>query len=138
MNPRILSLAALLLGLIIGIFSTTMISSFLVPASHKAIVDSMQITTGTSELKSAYLSTGTTTWTLSLVENFLKNGTYTYSLWVYSYQGDPEVYVCIWGPGEDGKTFQVELCASWTRIYTVKIDTLVRDFQYNTVIEVVA
>jgi hypothetical protein len=133
-----LVLAVLLLGLVMGIFLSPTINSFLAPSSHKAIVDTMTITTGTNKLTSAYLSSGTTTWKLSLIENFLKGGTYTYSLWVYSYQGDPEVYMCIWGPGEDGKTFQVELCASWTRTYTVTTDTLVKDFQNWTIIEMVS
>jgi hypothetical protein len=130
--------AILLLGLIGGVLLSPVFQSFLAPSSHKAIVDTMTITTGTNKLTSAYLSSGTTTWKLSLIENFLKGGTYTYSLWVYSYRGDPEVTVCIWGPGEDGETFQVELSAFWYgRSYTATIGTITKTFQNNTVIEVV-
>lgn len=132
-------LFAVLLGLIMGIFLSPMIRSFFVPSSHKTIIDNMAITYGTYKLEPAYLSTGTSTWTLmSLTENLQVGGTYTYSLWVYSYQGDPEVVVCIWGPGEDGKTHQVELKAfSSFRSYQVKVGAIQKTFVNNTVLEII-
>jgi len=142
MNPRlkvaVLLFLFLLLGLIMGVFLSPMAQSFLAPASHRAIVDKMTITTGTSKLTSAYLSSGTSTWTLSIAENFLHGGTYQYTLWVYSYQGDPEVAVCVWGPGEDGKTYEVELTAFWSgRSYEVKCGTIQKTFTNNTVLEII-
>jgi hypothetical protein len=142
MNQRVkatvLVFGILLLGLIMGVFLSPMVNSFLAPTNHKTIVDKMTIMTGTSKLEPAYLSTGTSMWTLSLVENFLHGGTYSYTLWVYSYQGDPEVTVCIWGPGEDGKTYQVELSAFWYgRSYTATIGTITKTFQNNTILEII-
>jgi hypothetical protein len=112
------------LGAMAGIFIGTLTGQMSVPATHKSIIDKMTITTSGISLLPTFLSTGKSTWQLSvLTENFPKYGTYQYTLWVYSYQNDPEVYVCIWGPGKDGKTFQVELCSSWTRPYTVRYGT---------------
>ena len=110
------------LGFLAGSFAGGFIGQLTVPAKHKAIVDALTIKAyGTSTLEPAYLSTGKATWQLAtLQENFEWHGTYAYTLWVYSYEGDPEVYVCIWGPGKDGKTFMVELCSSSGRLYTVK------------------
>jgi hypothetical protein len=141
MNQKTLGLLIIALlmsfGILVGIFVGPFISQSSVPASHKAIIDHMTITASGIPLAPAYLSTGKSMWQLSvLTENFLKYETYQYTLWVYSYQNDPEVYVCIWGPGKDGKTYQVELCASWTRTYTVKYDTSVKDFQYQTIIAI--
>ena len=132
----VLLLVVLFCGLGIGWFTHTALT--FPPSSHKNIIDKLTITTDSNKLASTYLKSGTSTWTLSLVTNFLKGGTYTYSLWTYSYQEDPEVSVCIWGPGEDGSTYQVELSAFWWgRTYTAKIGSITKTFQNNTVIEVV-
>jgi len=118
---------ALLLGagFLLGSFFGGFIGQLTVPASHKNIVDDMKITVfGNPDLTltCTYLSTAKSKWQLStLQQNFVQHGTYQYSLWVYSYEGDPEVTACIWGPGEDGKTYQVELSAFWIgRSYMVK------------------
>jgi hypothetical protein len=95
----------------------------------------MDIKAGTTELTATYLGGKSATWGWSLAGNFLAGRTYGYSLWVYEYQGDPEVYVCIWGPGEDGLTFQVELSAAWLRTYTLIVGALVTDFQNWIIIE---
>jgi len=137
LKAAMLVLAGLLLGSIGGVVLIPMISNFLAPASHKAIIGAMKITTEGWNLTSTYLSTGKTTWQLSLADNFEYGGTYTYSLWVYSYQGDPEVYVCIWGPGKDGKTHMVELSSASGKLYTVKYGATVKDFTDKTVLEIV-
>jgi uncharacterized protein YneF (UPF0154 family) len=124
-------------GIFVGIFVGPFISQSSVPASHKAIIDHMTITASAIPLAPAYLSTGKSMWQLSvLTENFLKYKTYQYTLWVYSYQNDPEVYVCIWGPGKDGKTYQVELSASYARDFTVTYGSLTQDFELNAIIAV--
>jgi hypothetical protein len=124
-------------GFLMGSFAVLFIGQVTIPASHKAIIDKMTITASGAPLTPTYLSTEKSTWQLStLQENFEKYGTYTYSIWVYSYQNDPEVYVCIWGPGNDGKTFQVELAASFARDFTVKYGGVTTDFQLNAVIAV--
>ena len=124
-------------GVFIGSLTGGFVGQLTVPANHKAIIDKMIIKVGSYELSSSYLSTGKSTWQLStLQENFLKDGTYQYSLWVYSYQGDPEVYVCIWGPGEDGKTYEVELAASYPRDFTVKYGSTTETFTTNHVLAV--
>jgi len=101
-------------GFLAGSFAGGFIGQLTVPASHKSIIDAMTIKAyGTSKLEPTYLTAGKATWSLAtLQENFEWKGTYTYSLWVYSFEGDPEVYVCIWGPGKDGKTFSVELSSA--------------------------
>ena len=121
-------------GVFIGSLAGGFVGQLTVPATHRAIVDKMTIKVGSYELSPSYLSTGKSTWQSfsTLQENFLQDGTYQYTLWVYSYQGDPEVYVCIWGPGEDGETYQVELCAAWTRYYTVTCKGVDHSFQGQT------
>jgi len=120
-------------GFFIGSFAGGFVGQLTVPASHKAIIEKLKITADSKPLASSYLSTGKSTWSLStLQENFLQGGTYQYTLWLYSYKGDPEVYVCIWGPGEDGETYQVELCAAWTRYYTVTCKGVDHSFQGQT------
>jgi hypothetical protein len=125
-------------GFLAGSFFGGFFGQLTVPASHKTIIKKMKITYGASELTSSYLSTGKSTWQLAtLQENFEWHGTYTYSLWVYSFEGDPEVYVCIWGPGKDGKAYYAELSSCSDRTYTVKYGTSIKDFQYHTVTEFV-
>jgi hypothetical protein len=129
----------LLMGFVFlaGSFFGGFFGQLTVPASHKTIIDKMKITVyGNPDLTltSAYLSTGKSKWQLAtLQENFEQHETYQYTLWVYSFEGDPEVYVCIWGPGKDGKTFMVELCSSSDRTYTVKQGTYApKDFTGKT------
>jgi hypothetical protein len=122
---------------IVGSFFSMLFAQPSIPASHKVIIDEMTITASGASLTPTYLSVKKTTWLLStLQENFLKYGTYTYSLWVYTYQDDPEVYVCIWGPGTDGKTYQVELAASYARDFTVKCGSVTQNFQLSAIIAV--
>ena len=124
-------------GFFIGSFAGGFVGQLTVPATHRAIIDKMVIKAGTYKLSPSYLSTGKTIWQLSSLEdNFYKDGTYQYTLWVYSYQGDPEVYVCIWGPGEDGKTYEVELAASYPRDFTVKYGSTTETFTTNHVLAV--
>jgi hypothetical protein len=101
-------------GFLAGSFFGGFFGQLTVPASHKTIIIDLTIAAyGSSVLTPTYLTTGKSTWQLStLQENFEWHGTYTYSLWVYSFEGDPEVYVCIWGPGKDGKTYSVELSSA--------------------------
>ena len=137
MAQKTLAVIVILLFVGAGFFIGTLASGFVgqltVPASHKAIIEKLKITADSKPLASSYLSTGKSTWSLStLQENFLQDGTYQYTLWLYSYKGDPEVYVCIWGPGEDGETYQVELCAAWTRYYTVTCKGVDHSFQGQT------
>ena len=121
----------------IGSLAGGFVGQLTVPANHKAIIDKMVIKAGSHKLSPSYLSTGKTIWQLSsLADNFYKDGTYQYTLWVYSYEGDPEVYVCIWGPGEDGEMFQVEFSASYARNFKLTYGTLTQDFQTNTYIAV--
>ena len=42
------------------------------------------------------------------------------------------MYVCIWGPGKDGKTFMVELCSASDRLYKATYGTTVKDFTGKT------
>jgi len=122
---------------IIGSLAGGFVGQLTVPASHKAIIDNMTIKTGTYKLSPSYLTTGKTIWQLSSLEdNFYKDGTYQYSLWVYSYEGDPEVYVCIWGPGKDGKTYEVELAASYPRDFTVKYGGTTESFTTDHILAV--
>ena len=124
-------------GFFIGTLASGFVGQLTVPASHKAIIEKLKITADSKPLASSYLSTGKSTWSLStLQENFLQDGTYQYTLWLYSYKGDPEVYVCIWGPGEDGEMFQVEFSASYARNFKLTYGTLTQDFQTNTYIAV--
>ena len=124
-------------GFFIGSLAGGFVGQLTVPASHKAIIDNMTIKTGTYKLSPSYLTTGKTIWQLSSLEdNFYKDGTYQYSLWVYSYEGDPEVYVCIWGPGKDGKTYEVELAASYPRDFTVKYGGTTESFTTDHILAV--
>ena len=129
-------------GFLAGTFFSGFFGQLTVPASHKAIVDNMAITTLTNPpgatLTHAYLSSGKATWQLSSLTVFPKGNVYTYSLWVYSCQGDPEVAVCITGPGTDGTTYQVEVTAFWHgRSYTLKQGTNAPiDFTDNTLLTV--
>ena len=121
----------------IGSLAGGFVGQLTVPANHKAIIDKMVIKAGSHKLSPSYLSTGKTIWQLSsLADNFYKDGTYQYTLWVYSYEGDPEVYVCIWGPGEDGKTYEVELATSYPRDFTVKYGSTTETFTTNHVLAV--
>ena len=125
-------------GFLVGSFAGGFIGQLTVPASHKAIIDKMAISTLGVTLTHAYLSSGKATWLLSSLTVFPKGNTYTYSLWVYSCQGDPEVAVCITGPGTDGTTYQVEVTAFWHgRTYTLKQGTNAPiDFTDNTLLTV--
>ena len=124
-------------GFFIGSLASGFVGQLTVPSSHKAIVDNMTIKAGSATLTPSYLSTGKTKWQLStLTENFEKYGTYQYSLWVYSFEGDPEVYVCIWGPGKDGKTYEVELAASYPRDFTVKYGGTTESFTTDHILAV--
>ena len=129
-------------GFLAGTFFSGFFGQLTVPASHKAIVDNMAITTLTNPpgatLTHAYLSSGKATWQLSSLTVFPKGNAYTYSLWVYSYEGDPELAVCITGPGTDGTTYQVEVTAFWHgRSYTLKQGTNAPiDFTDNTLLTV--
>lgn len=89
---------------------------------HQAIVDSFTLSYGAAILESECLKTSSAEWTLTVLEdNFYQGMTYSYTFWIFSYNGDPEVCACVWGPGIDGKSYQVELSAIWSeRSYTAR------------------
>ena len=133
-------LLALILGMAFGFGVSQLFSAItkMPPPNHTAIIDVFTVSLDSFVLDKSYLSSGKSTWTLDILqENFLKGGTYTYSIWILSYQGDPEVYVCIWGPGKDGKTYQVEFANAWTRPYLIKWYTHSETLEHYTIIPIV-
>jgi len=97
------------------------------------------VKTNSDVLERVFLKSDEGLWTLTILDdNFPQGRTYTYSLWMFTtYQGDPEVYVCVWGPGLDGHTYQVEFCsAAAGRSYIVTWLSNSETFQDNLVVPV--
>ena len=123
-------------GFLAGSFLGGFVKQWTAPQGHSSIINGMKIAVTYAtpvDLQPEFLKSSSATWTLSVLsDNFQWSKTYSYSLWVYSCNGDPEVYVCIWGPGNDGKTFMVELCSSADRKYRVVYGSTNTTFAHNT------
>lgn len=106
---------ALLLGLVVGFVSNPVITQATAPADHKTVIDNITIIdTKTNKQLTPRFWGSRTSKMLSLVPlQFSPNKTYTQSDWgFYSMEGnyaDLNAVVSVWGPSDDGKTYNVEV-----------------------------
>ena len=128
MNSRlkvaVLLFLFLLLGLIMGVFMSPMVTSFLVPASHKAIVDSMTVadTSANVQLTPKLLESSNVECAKGLSVMFTRGKQYPQTIWVWERYGDVELVMCIRGPDDTGKTYGIEISRLAWDPFVVKIN----------------
>jgi hypothetical protein len=106
---------ALLIG--VGFLAGSFMGGFLaasltVPAKHKAIVDDMKLTLVANglELQVKFVDSHNAEWGKGCPLSMFDVGTtYTSTTWLWQRYGDTEFVMQIWGPGNDGKTYQISL-----------------------------
>ena len=111
LKVAVLLLLILLLGLIMGVFLSPAINSFLVPASHKAIVDKMEVidTKANFRLTAKLVDSVSSEFGEGIpLATFDYGKVYGQTTWIWQRYGDTEFVMTVWGPGNDGKTYLVE------------------------------
>lgn len=95
-----------------------------VPASHKAIIDSMEVTDtqANTKLTSRLFSSSTLEYAKGLSVTFIKGKQYHQTVWSWERYGDVELVMCIWGPDETGKLYGIEISRLAWNPFEVKID----------------
>ena len=114
------------LGFLAGSFAGGFIGQLTVPATHKSLVDSMQIidTTINFELTPKLVDSGSRKWGegFSTLSVFYKGEEYLHSTWIWQRHGDTEVVMTIWGPDESGEILSIEIARLGSSAFTVKIN----------------
>lgn len=106
-----LLLAALLAGVIAGwLAHDTLVTA---PTDHQAIVDNMTIYDSKVGLKLTpkYVDGGLKEYAkgVPLSTYFIKGKQYQQTTWIWQRYGDTEMVMTIFGPGENGRTYSIEL-----------------------------
>ena len=111
---------------LVGSFAGGFIGQLTVPATHKSLVDSMQIidTTINFELTPKLVDSGSRKWGegFSTLSVFYKGEEYLHSTWIWQRHGDTEVVMTIWGPDESGKILSIEIARLGRHPFAVKIE----------------
>lgn len=106
---------ALIVGLLIGLVAYPFVFSKSAPSDHKKVIDKITILdTKTSKyLQPTFLGSRRSKWLSLLPLQFSADETYIQSDWgFYTVDGDYKdlnAMVSIWGPGDDGVTYNVEV-----------------------------
>lgn len=119
--------------LILAVMAVSGIGGFLVagtqpvkaPAEHQAIVDVTIIrdTTYSFPLVPKCVDSGKKVWGLPIIglAVFEEGEIYQQSTWIWQRNGDTEMAMTVWGPGEDQSTCFVELARLGTNTFEVKV-----------------
>ncbi len=111
-------------GFLAGTFVNIIISQQNIPASHKAIVDSMKIkdTWAYVELTPKLVESNNVECAKGLSVFFTKGKMYPETVWLWQRYGDTELVMNIWGPDESGKTYGIEISRLTWDPFEVKIN----------------
>ena len=127
-KTSVLLILVLMIGVsfLVGSFAGGFIGQLTVPATHKSLVDSMQIidTTINFELTPKLVDSGSRKWGegFSTLSVFYKGEEYLHSTWIWQRHGDTEVVMTIWGPDESGKILSIEIARLGRHPFAVKIE----------------
>jgi hypothetical protein len=116
-------LVGILIGaLIVGGYMYTQTGGLPVPydTNHSYIAGKFTVTTdqGTCTLK--HISTAPAVFSPNVpLDVFVPHKTYTQSLWTFDTANDIDVFLHIWGPGDDGKTYLCEFGRSGSGAMTI-------------------
>ena len=79
-------------------------------SDHKSIADSIKIVDNGNVLTCKPVDHSENVWGQGLYATVFINGKkYRQSTWLFQRYGDTELVMTIWGPGEDGETYNIEL-----------------------------
>lgn len=108
----IVLILAIILGGLLGYVAHKYMSQGTVPQYHSEIAELIKIydLTYNTTLTCVFIKASKTPQLSSLNEFTPKLVDYDVSEWGYYCGEDPNAYVNIWGPGNDGKTFYIEIC----------------------------
>jgi len=120
----ILIMLLMSLGFLAGSFAGGFIGQLTVPASHKAIVESMTVTDTRANLKltAKLAESSNVECGKGLSVYFVKGKVYPQSTWLWQRYGDTEIVMNIWGPDESGTMYGVEIARLAWSPFEVKID----------------
>lgn len=104
-------MVGLILGSVIVIFLMPKFGAVLAPSIHKQIAEDFQlIDTETGAILELEFIGSKDTKMLSVTPlSFVIGEKYTVSEWVWRSGGDPNAYMNIWGPGNDGESYWIEI-----------------------------
>jgi len=114
MKKETITLVAIIGVVALAIYFYTSPRVIGIPQDHSQIINDLDVVeVGTSEtfsLSSLCVDSGSRVfgenWPLSIFET---GETYTQSTWIWQREGDTEACLTVWGPGDDGKTYDLEL-----------------------------
>lgn len=111
-------------GFLAGSFLGGFLTTFTIPASHKAIVDSMTIidTRANVKLTPKLVESSNVEAYKGLSVLFIKGKVYPVTVWLWQRYGDTELVMNIWGPDESGKTYGIEISRLAWDPFEVKVD----------------
>jgi len=111
-------------GFFIGSLAGGFIGHLTVPASHKAIIDSMQVidTIANFKLTPKLVDSSNVECAKGLSVMFIKGKTYPQTVWLWQRYGDTDIIMNIWGPDETGKTYSIEIARVAWNSFKIKIN----------------
>jgi len=111
-------------GFLAGSFFGGFFGQLTVPASHKAIIDSMTVTDTKANVKltAKLVESSNVECGKGLSVLFTKGKVYPQTVWLWQLYGNTEIVMNIWGPDESGKTYGIEISRLAWDPYEVKID----------------
>ena len=112
-------------GFFIGSLAGGFVGQLTVPASHKAIVEKIEVkdTKAIFALTPIFVISKTATWGKGIpLSIFDYSSDYTQSTWLWQRYDDVEFVMTIWGPGNDGKTYLIEFGKVSNDPFTISFD----------------
>jgi len=111
-------------GFFIGSLAGGFIGQLTVPATHKTIIDSMQVidTIANFKLTPKLVDSSNVEYAKGLSVMFIKGKTYPQTVWLWQRYGDTEIIMNIWGPDETGKTYGIEIARVAWNSFKIKIN----------------
>lgn len=128
-------LGGVIIGLVLG-FAVFGLLSGGVPVpydqNHQQLASSFTVTTSQGSTTLKFISMAPAEFSPNVPLNiFVPHKTYTQSLWTYNSGNDIDVFLHIWGPGDDGKTYLLEFSRSGSD--TININGLTHHIEWPSI-----
>lgn len=111
-NAKVKGALMLITVLIVGFILGSFMGPLFFASGHQPIIDQLKVEEPSYSgkfLTVKCVATDNVEYGKGLMYSFTQGKTYPHSTWIFTREGDVELVVSIWGPGDDGVTFNIEV-----------------------------